>query len=84
MILNKELSELRKIAKAYSEASTFVFIEEAINEKNSYYNGYIISVKTDMIIFYDTLLKKEFPILLEHIKLIKPSRKEENGEKRFN
>lgn len=79
MRLKKELGELKKISEAYCKNKTFVFVEELVNNKKTYYNGYIISVKDDMILFYDSCLKKEFPILLECLNLIKPSRKQENG-----
>lgn len=74
-----DIGEMRKIARAYSKNKTFVFVEEFINGKVSYYNGYITDVKTDMLIFLDSILDREFPILLEYIKLIKPSRKKEDG-----
>ncbi len=73
----EDLGELRKIARAYSKNRTFVFVEEVISGKVHYYNGYINSVKPDMIVFHDVQLNKEFPILLETIKLLTPSRREE-------
>ncbi len=76
----ENLGELRKIASAYSKSKTFVFVEELISGKIHYYNGYILGIKTHMLIFYDIRLKKEFPILLETIKLLTPSRMEEEKE----
>jgi len=81
-----DLGALRKLASAYSKSQTFIFIEEVINNKVHYYNGYIIKVHTDMILFYDSKLKQEFPILLETIKLMTPSRNEggDDGKRRNN
>lgn len=75
-----DIGELRKIAQAYSKNQTFVFIEEIINNKTIYYNGYILKVFDDMVLFQDCKIKKEFPILLETIKFIKPSVKEEKRD----
>lgn len=72
-----DISELRRIALAYSKLKTFVFVEELINFKKSYYNGIILKVYDNMILFYDEKLKKEFPILFESINLLKPSNKKE-------
>jgi len=76
-----DLGELRKIAKAYSKNKTFVFVEEVVSGRSAFYNGYVLSVKEDLIVFFDKILNKEFPIILETIRLIKPSKKEEDGRK---
>ena len=71
------MTEKEKLARAYSKSKTFTYIKEIINNRSTFYNGYIIKVMTDMLIFYDIILKREFPILLETIEVLEPSRKEE-------
>jgi len=72
-----DINEVRKTAKLYSELKTLTFILEKINKQESYYNGYVRIVRDDMLTFYDLELKREIPILLETIKIIAPSKKEE-------
>jgi len=72
-----DIGELKRLAQAYSDNKTFVFIEEVIRGKSRYWNGTIISVKEDMILFNDFESKREIPILLDMIKTIGPSNKEE-------
>ncbi len=77
MTREKFMTEKEKLARAYSKSKTFTYIKEVINNRSTFYNGYIVKVMTDMIVFYDIILKREFPILLETIEVIEPSRKEE-------
>lgn len=72
-----DCGELKKIAEAYSKNKTFVFIEEETFGKKRYYNGHIISVKEDIILFKDSKIPNEFPILLERISYLNPSNKKE-------
>ncbi len=73
----QDIGEIRKSAELYSKQKTYTYIKETINERTNFYNGFVVKVCTDMIIFYDLILKREIPILLETIKVIEPSRREE-------
>ena len=68
--------ETRKRAKAYSKEKTFTYIKEVVNNRENFYNGFIDKVHDDMIIFFDIILKREFPILFDAIEVIEPSRKD--------
>jgi len=74
------MTKKEKLARAYSKSKTFTYIKEIINNRPSFYNGYIVKVMTDMIVFYDIVLKREFPTLLETIEVIEPSRKREGED----
>ena len=73
----QEIIETRKRAKAYSKEKTFIYVKEVMpSGRENFYNGFIIKFHNDMIIFYDLVLKKDFPILFGSIEVIEPSRKE--------
>lgn len=74
--MKREIDELRKRAKTYSTAKTFSYVKEAINGRENFYNGFVVKVFEDMIIFFDIVLKKEFPILFESLIVIEPSKKD--------
>jgi len=75
--MTRDNSEWKKRAEAYSKAHTFTFIKETTpNGRENFYNGFVVKVYNDMLIFFDIILKKEFPILFESIEVIEPSRKD--------
>lgn len=74
MIIN--INDNRQKAKAYSESKTFTFIQEKLpSGKSYYYNGFILEVKEDMVIFFDVTILREFPVLLDKIEVIEPSKR---------
>ena len=73
----REINEIQKRATAYSKEKTFTYVKEIMpNGRENFYNGFIKKVDRHLIIFFDIVLKKEFPILLESIEVIEPSRKD--------
>jgi len=75
--MKRDINETRKRARIYSNENTFCYIKEITpNSRESFYNGFIHKVKDDLLVFFDVVLKKEFPILLESIEVIEPSRKD--------
>ncbi len=76
-----DIGEIKKIANVYSKLKTYTFIIEiAPSGREKYYNGYVIKVCDDMLIFFDEKLQKEIPILLDYIRAIEPSRKKEGED----
>ena len=75
--MTRDIGQTRKLAKAYSENKTFTYVKELVNGRINFYNGFVVKVHTDMILFYDEVFKKEIPILLETIEVIEPSRRKE-------
>lgn len=69
------MEESKQKAKIFLEENTYTFIK---TYGNSYYNGYIIKLKEEYILFKDDKLG-EFPILYSDIKLIAPSRTNGSG-----
>jgi len=75
----RDINEIKKRAEIYSKSQTLSFISETMpSGRKNFYNGFIIKIHTDMLIFFDIVIKKEFPILLENIEIIEPSKKEIN------
>jgi len=72
-----EKTEIKKRAGAYSKEKTFTYIKEIMPDgKEFFYNGFIKKVYDDVIIFFDIVLKRDFPVLIESIEIIEPSRKD--------
>jgi hypothetical protein len=80
----QDLGQIKKLAEVYSKNKTFTYIKEKINVRINFYNGFVVKVYDDMILFYDKLSKKEFPILFETIEVIEPSRREEVEDGRLD
>jgi len=75
--MRREIEEIRKRAEVYSREKVFTFVLEiAPSGRKNFYNGYVISIKTDMIVFFDSKLNMEIPILLDYIEVIEPSKNE--------
>jgi len=69
--------EIKKRVEAYHSQNTFSYIKEIMPKgRENFYNGFVVKVHDDLIIFFDIVLKKEFPILFESIEVIEPSRKD--------
>jgi len=71
-----QITEYKKRAEAYSKSRTFTYVKEVVRGRESFYNGFVVEVHSDMIVFFDIVLKKEFPVRFESIKVIEPSRKD--------
>ena len=79
----QEISETRKTAEMYLAAKTFTFIKElnTAGEINLY-NGYVLEIHDDFIVFQDRIIRNPIPIPIDHITKIDVSRvKEEVGGK---
>lgn len=75
----KDINEIKKRVEIYYKNKILTFIIEiSPSGRETYYNGFINGVKTDMILVYDLKIKKEVPILLDYIKTIEPSRRRED------
>lgn len=63
-------------AVLYSETKQYSFIiERQPNGKPFMYNGYILKVNKDSIIFKDDLITNEIAILIDSIETLEPSKR---------
>ena len=71
----QDVSETRKIATMYQVAKTFTFIKE-INTagETNFYNGYVLGIHDDFIVFQDRIISNPIPIPIDHIIKIDVSR----------
>jgi len=68
MIINT--NENKKRAELFKDEKIFTFIKEIIpSGETRIHNGFIIDVKTDMIIFFDVVSKREFPVFIDKINI---------------
>ena len=75
--MTRDINEMRERARIYSKEKTFTYVKETLpSGRENFYNGFIIKVSDEMIIFFDLVLKKEFPIMLDCLEVIEPSRKD--------
>jgi len=73
----KRINDRKKRAEIYQKQKTFIFIEETVpSGRTNFYNGFILEVHEDMIVFFDIVLKTNFPILLDGVKVMEPSKKD--------
>lgn len=70
------LEDVKKRAELFSKDKTHVFIIEETPGRTRYWNGYVVRVEDHIIVFFDMKINKEFPILLESIKLLEVHRDE--------
>ncbi len=76
-------ADLRERAEIYLKQKTFVnIVEKSPSGKIRYYNGFILNIFDDLIMFKDHKLPQQFPIPLNSIMGdIEPSKqKREDGE----
>ena len=65
-----DTNENKKRAELFKDEKTFTFIKEVLpSGETRVHNGFIIEVKTDMIIFFDVVNGREFPVFIDKITL---------------
>jgi len=74
--MRREITFIKKRAEDYLNSNTFTYIKEVINGRENFYNGFVIKVYYDLLVFFDIKLKREFPIRYESIEVIEPSKKD--------
>ena len=74
--MKRDINEIKTRARIYSKEKTLCYIKEIINGRENFYNGFISKIYDDMIIFFDIVMKREFPILFTAIEVIEPSKKD--------
>ena len=69
--------ETKRRAESFCTSKTFSYVKEILRaDRENFYNGFIVKVFDDMIIFFDIVIKREFPILIDDIEVIEPSKKD--------
>jgi len=65
-----DTNENKKRAELFKNEKTFTFIKEILpSGETRVHNGFIIEVKTDMIIFFDVVSRREFPVCIDKINI---------------
>jgi len=65
-----DTNENKKRAELFRDEKIFTFIKEVLpSGETRVHNGFIIEVKTDMIIFLDIVSKREFPVFIDKINI---------------
>lgn len=71
----QDTSEVRKTAQIYLTAKTFTFIKEMnTSGEINFYNGYVVKIHDDFIVFQDRIIPNPIPIPLDRIIKIDVSR----------
>lgn len=70
-----ERDEIKKIGNIYLKQKTFLYLKEVIKDRENFYNGFLVKIYEDMIVFFDVIMEKEFPILNQNIVVLEPSKK---------
>jgi len=65
-----DTNENKERAKLYFKEKVFTFIKEIIpSGEIRVHNGFIIEVKEDLIVFFDVIIQREFPIYIDKINI---------------
>lgn len=74
----KDFNDEKKRISLYFKEHTFVYIKEILpRNRANFYNGFITNYSSQdyFLTFFDVVLKKQFPITLNSIAVIEPSKK---------
>ena len=74
--MKEDIGDIRERGKDYLKYKTLTYIKEVIKGRENFYNGFVVSVHTDLIVFFDIIIKREFPIQLDAIEVLEPSKKD--------
>jgi len=71
-----DTNENKKRAELFRDEKTFTFIRDILpGDIIRVHNGFVIDVKDDMIIFFDVVINREFPLAIDKINIDVSSKK---------
>ena len=73
--MGRDILEIKKRAEAFKSSFTFTYIKEIVSGRENWYNGFIVNIHDDLLVFFDIVMKKEFVVLLKDLIVVEPSKK---------